>query len=84
MESAAENNGLTRCENSDLIEQTARLHWNDSTKVVDVIWVLQTVADKICALTDYRLAYFTWSLAGDNEGQTELASLFGNSLERQS
>ena len=66
MKSAPENDSLTRSEDSDLIEQAARLHWDDTTKMVDVVGVLEAMADKVCALTYDCLANFAWSLACDD------------------
>jgi hypothetical protein len=52
-------------------------------KVVNIVWVLKAMAYEVCALADDRLAYLAWSLARDNERNSEFPALFRNSFETQ-
>lgn len=51
--------------------------------MVDVVRVLQTVADEIGALADDRLTDLARALAGDDERQSELASFLCDALVGQ-
>lgn len=67
VKSAPKHDRLASGENCHLIEQTACLQRNDAAEVINVIGILQTVADEVGALADDGLADFTGPLARNNE-----------------
>ena len=67
MHSTSKDDSLTRCQNSNLIEEPLCLPWNDSFKMINIVGVLEAMGEKVGTLTDDGRADFARPLTSNDK-----------------